>query len=79
MRDLACEEVLELLMDFLKREVPPEIADQVRRHLDTCRPCEKHAHFEARFVFLVEQRLGGGSAPDHLKHRIIDALKDRSG
>ena len=39
MSQLTCEEVVEQLMDFLKREVPPEVAQAMQDHLDECRPC----------------------------------------
>jgi anti-sigma factor (TIGR02949 family) len=80
MSSLACEQALELLMDFLKRELPPDVAQTVQRHLEDCRPCERHARFEARFVLLVEQRLGRQCCPEELKARILETLaRERGG
>jgi anti-sigma factor (TIGR02949 family) len=79
MSRLDCEQALELLMDFLKRELPPEVAQTVQRHLEECSPCDQHARFEARFVLLVEQRLGRQCCPDELKARVLDALARERG
>jgi mycothiol system anti-sigma-R factor len=72
---LDCEETLARLMDFLKRELPPEIAAAVEKHLDECRPCERHAQFEHNFVLLLETRLGHQKCPDAVKSRVLDALR----
>jgi mycothiol system anti-sigma-R factor len=74
MSRLTCEESLELLMDFLKRELPPEIAASVEKHLNECKPCERHARFETRFVFLIEKRLGRAPCPEQVKARILESL-----
>jgi anti-sigma factor (TIGR02949 family) len=76
MSQIGCEQALALLIDFLKREVPPEVAEAVERHLEECRPCNRHARFEARFVVLLEQRLGRQCAPEHLRSRILEALRE---
>ena len=74
MRTLTCEQAVELLMDYLKRELPPEVAQAMQQHLETCRPCEQHARFETRFVLIVGNRLGKERCPDRLKDRILDSL-----
>jgi anti-sigma factor (TIGR02949 family) len=79
MSRLTCEQVLEELMDFLKREAPADIAALVQQHLDECRPCEQHARFEARFVFIVADRLGKACCPDQLKGKILDTLAKERG
>ena len=37
--ELDCDAALELLHDYLKREIPPELAPVVERHLEQCAPC----------------------------------------
>ena len=78
MTNLACEQALALLVDFLKRELPPEAAEAVQRHLDECRPCDRHARFEARFVVVLETRLGQARCPEEAKARILEALRAES-
>jgi mycothiol system anti-sigma-R factor len=71
-----CEETLAHLMDFLKRELPPQVAAAVQMHLDECRPCEHQARFEYSFVLLLETRLGRQTCPEALKTRVLDALRE---
>ena len=77
-RPLNCDEVLELLVDFLKQELPQDLAAVVEQHLKACRPCEGHARFEMRFVVMLEQRLGKETCPDRVKVQILEALKNES-
>ena len=79
MNRVTCEQALELLMDFLKRELSPDVAEAVRQHLDECKPCERHARFESRFVVLVETRLRSERCPESLKARILDSLIQEGG
>ena len=74
MSTLTCEQAVELLMDFLKRELPPEVAQAVQQHLEQCKPCEQHAQFETRFVLILGNCLGKERCPDRLKGRILDSL-----
>lgn len=79
MSRLTCDQAVELLMDFLKREAPPEVAQAVQEHLDKCKPCEQHALFEARFVLIVGNRLGKERCPDRLKDKILETLARERG
>lgn len=74
-----CEQVVQQLMDFLKQELPPEVAAAVQRHLDDCQPCGQHARFESSFVVLIGQRLGNEPCPEALKARILDSLARERG
>ena len=74
MRELTCEQAVELLMDFLKQELPAEVAQAVQDHLEECKPCEQHAHFETRFVLIMANRLTRERCPEQLKGRILEAL-----
>jgi len=79
MNRVACEQALEMLMDYLKRELPPEVAEAVQQHLEECKPCEQHAQFESRFVVLVGTRLRNERCPETLKTRILDSLAREGG
>lgn len=74
MSRLTCEQAVELLMDYLKRELPPDVAQAVQQHLEKCKPCEQHAQFESRFVLIMGNRLGQERCPDRLKSRILEGL-----
>jgi anti-sigma factor RsiW len=79
MNRLACEQALALLMDYLKRELPPAMAASVQQHLDECRPCDRHARFESRFVLNLGDRLGRERCPERLKEKILDSLAREGG
>ena len=74
MSGLTCEQAVEMLMDFLKRELPPEVAQAVQDHLDKCKPCEQHARFETQFVLIMGNRLAKDRCPDQLRDKILDCL-----
>ena len=79
MSQLSCEQVVELIMDFLKRELPPEVAQAMQQHLEECRPCDQHVHFESRFVLIVGNRLGKERCPETLKRRLLETLAREGG
>jgi mycothiol system anti-sigma-R factor len=78
MSRLSCEQAVELIMDFLKRELPPEVAQAMQDHIDECRPCEQHVNYESRFVLILGNRLGKERCPETLKAKLLDSLaRDR--
>ncbi|HXE57128.1 MAG TPA: zf-HC2 domain-containing protein [Gemmatimonadales bacterium] len=74
-----CDETVALLHDFLKRELTPESARAIRRHLDACRHCAQHAELERRFLELLERSGRRTRCPDALRARILDALRELGG
>jgi len=73
-----CAKVRAQMMDFLKQELPADLASEVRRHLEDCSPCEDSAEYERRFVALLQQRLSGQCCPDAVRARVLSALRDAS-
>jgi mycothiol system anti-sigma-R factor len=65
-----CIEVVNLLEQYVDRELNSEEIDEVRRHLDACPPCLTLFHFEANMRRLV-RRACNESAPDSLRERIL--------
>lgn len=66
------------LMDFLKQELPADLAAEVRQHLEDCPPCEDCAEYERRFVALLQERLRGDLCPSSVRARVLAALRDAS-
>ena len=64
------------LMDFLKQELPADLAAKVRQHLEDCPPCEDCAEYERRFVALLQERLRGVCCPSSVRARVLSALRD---
>ena len=45
-----CRQATEQLHDYLKQEITPELAEEIRAHLERCKPCFNHARFEESFL-----------------------------
>jgi anti-sigma factor (TIGR02949 family) len=70
-----CREATARLQDYLKRELTPELAAEVRDHLIRCRPCFSHAEFEETLVQLMEARARRETCPGALRERICALLR----
>jgi anti-sigma factor (TIGR02949 family) len=75
MSRLDCEQARAHLDDYLKRELTPELASEIRRHLERCSPCFSHAQFEANFLSVIETRGRSETCPGEVRARIIAALR----
>lgn len=71
---LDCSRMLDELQDVLRGEATPETADAVRRHLDSCSPCLKHAAFEERFLALL-RGCAGTRIPTDIRERLLANLR----
>jgi anti-sigma factor (TIGR02949 family) len=70
-----CGQAEARLQDYLKRELTPELAAEVRDHLIRCRGCFGHARFEEDLVLLLEARARRETCPGTLRDRIRDLLR----
>ena len=75
MSGVDCRKAMAKLDEYLKQELTPELAAEVRRHLEHCRPCFSHARFEENFLAMMESCGKRESCPRELKARILAALK----
>lgn len=73
-RQLSCEEVIELLFDYLDQEVDEVLNSRIERHLETCRDCFSRVGFERRLRERVRDS-GTAKAPDRLHRRIKSVLE----
>lgn len=69
-----CRQAKEQLHDYLKREMTPELAEEIRAHLDRCKPCFTHATFEENYLRLLES-CGRQRCPGTLRARIVALLQ----
>ena len=72
---LDCGEAVARLQDYLKHELTPEVAAEMRAHLEDCPPCLGHARFEQSFLRMLEARARGCSCPSELRARIERELR----
>lgn len=79
MSGVDCAQALVHLHDYLKRELTPELMDEIRVHLDRCRPCFEHARFEESFLVMLEVRGTRETCPAKLRARILALLRAEAG
>ena len=70
-----CRQALDSLQDYLKREITPELALEIKQHLERCRPCLNHAKFEENFLQMLAAQTGHTTCPQVLRTRIMAALR----
>jgi len=73
-----CREAEARLLDFLKRELTPELAAEVKAHIDHCGPCLTHARFEENFLLMLEAH-ARETCPGRLRERILAILRSQTG
>lgn len=78
MSGVDCVKAMAHLDDYLKRELTPELRVEVRRHLERCRDCFKHARFEENFLAMLELRASRETCPEKLRARILALLREEA-
>jgi len=74
-RAIDCADAVARLQDYFKRELTPELAQEVERHLQHCGGCFAHARFEENFLLMLETRARRDSCPSALRMRIVHTLR----
>jgi mycothiol system anti-sigma-R factor len=70
-----CNDALRELYEFLDGELTDERKALIKDHLAGCNPCLEAFDFEAEVRILVSTKCRE-EAPDTLRQRVIDALRD---
>lgn len=71
---LDCEEALELLHEYLKLQLTPELGERVRAHIQMCRPCFTHSRFEDNYLKMLKYKLKTVVYPTESRERILTAI-----
>ncbi len=71
-----CQDCLELLYEYLDKELSAEDLATVRRHLDDCRGCSGHFFFEEHLIRKIHDACADDRAPDQLRQRIVLRLRE---
>jgi anti-sigma factor (TIGR02949 family) len=75
-----CARALEMMQDWLRREVAPAHAAELETHLHACAACRGHAEFESRFRAALERAAGDERCPAETRARLLEALqRERQG
>jgi anti-sigma factor (TIGR02949 family) len=72
---IRCAEAVAQLADYLKDELTPLSAEQVRRHLEACRPCFDHAQLERNFLLMLERKAQAQCCPEEIRARVLAVLR----
>jgi anti-sigma factor (TIGR02949 family) len=70
-----CAEAEAQLLDYLKKELTPEVAAEMKAHLEKCRPCFKQARFEENFLLMLETRARRETCPGKLREKVVALLR----
>ncbi len=73
---IPCEEATARTFEWLDGELDPEMEERVGRHLETCARCYPMLVFERSFREAVARIARDEKAPDELKDRIMESLKE---
>jgi anti-sigma factor (TIGR02949 family) len=75
MSRLDCKSAMAQLDEYLKQELTPDLAVEIKRHLEHCRPCFSQARFEENFRSMMESCGRRVTCPNELRARILAALR----
>ena len=71
-----CSEVLEEVWLFLDHECDQGRRELLEKHLDECSPCLEQFGIEEHLKVLLRSKCGGEHAPDGLKQRLRDKIRE---
>jgi mycothiol system anti-sigma-R factor len=71
-----CYQVLSELWLFLDNECNRERRQLLQRHLDECGPCLEEYGLEEHLKALLARKCGGDHAPDALKQRLRESIRE---
>jgi mycothiol system anti-sigma-R factor len=74
--DTDCREVLAQLWLFLDNECDHERRELLRRHLEDCGACLEEFGLEEHLKALLARKCGGDHAPDALKQRLRQSIRE---
>jgi anti-sigma factor RsiW len=72
---MTCRELVELLVDFVSDDLPPEHRERVEQHLRRCGPCVAYVE-SYRVMIKISRKLPCEPLPPQLTERLKAALAD---
>ena len=74
---MTCHEAVQVLWDYLDRELDDAMRDRVREHLEECAHCRNQYTFEGHFLRTVGNIVEAPIETSALRERIVTALRAR--
>jgi anti-sigma factor (TIGR02949 family) len=69
-----CRDVVDVLYEYLDRELDETVEREIREHLAACGHCFALHHFEEVYRQFLEARTRAQAAPAALRRRILEQL-----
>jgi anti-sigma factor (TIGR02949 family) len=74
---MSCDEAVQVLWEYLDRELDHALRERVRNHLEQCRHCRSQYTFEGHFLRTVGSVVEAPIETTALRERILEALRGR--
>ncbi len=72
---LTCEEAFRKLDDFVDRELSDVEMARIRHHLEVCEACAREFAYHRSVLHELRVKVGRLAAPETLRTRLTDALR----
>jgi len=76
MTEIDCEQVLQIVWQFLDGEVDEVRYVEIQAHIAACADCGPRYEFQRRLMVLIEQKCRAGPIPMGLKRRLFRLLEE---
>jgi anti-sigma factor RsiW len=74
-RELACNEIVELVTAYLDDALPAEDRERFEEHLVFCDGCDRYLE-QMRVTISATRNVGVGELPAELEERLLEAFRD---
>ena len=71
---VTCQQVVELVTDYLERSLPPEEASLFEQHVNFCDGCDWYLH-QMRTTIATVGRIGEEDVPDEARDQLLAAFR----
>lgn len=72
---LTCQELVELVTDYLESAMPPEARDRFEAHVQGCPDCEAYVD-QIRATIALTGKLSPASLSEEARRKLLDAFRD---
>ena len=71
----SCKEAVEMLVDYIHKELDETDDTRVKGHLDVCEKCCSRFEFEEKLTTVIQEKAGKDQCPEDLKKTIQEKIK----
>lgn len=76
MTELDCEQVLQMVWQFLDGEIDEARYVEIQMHVTACAECGPRYEFQRRLMALIQQKSREGPVPMELKRKLFRLLEE---